>query len=146
MLQSQTTDKPTASWEAGPRSLVGNVSDCRCVFDCRSRGCEFDPGPVPYFFEIDNEIISTAVLLPSADSRRVVFSYKQKYVHEVLVTRLVKLAQEKKVWLGDPDMTKYCITKQGPNTHTPQTMRGSRVEWVLGVQTPWNIKKNYTVS
>ena len=31
------------------RSAVGNVSDRRYVFDCRSRGCEFDPGPVPYF-------------------------------------------------------------------------------------------------
>ena len=34
---------------AGPRSAVGNVSGYRCVFDCRSRGREFDPGPVPYF-------------------------------------------------------------------------------------------------
>ena len=33
----------------GPRSAVGNVSDYRCVSDCRSRGREFDPGPVPYF-------------------------------------------------------------------------------------------------
>ena len=40
-------------------------------------------------------------LLSSADSRRVVVSYKLKYVHEVLVNRLVKLAQEKKVWLGE---------------------------------------------
>ena len=37
---------------------------------------------------------------PSADSRRVVVSYKQKYVHKVLVNRLVKLALEK-VWLGE---------------------------------------------
>ena len=44
--------------------------------------------------EIDHEIISMAIL-PSADSRRVVVSYKRKYVHEVLVNRLVKLAQEK---------------------------------------------------
>ena len=29
--------------------LVGNVSDYRCVSDCRSRGCEFVPGLVPYF-------------------------------------------------------------------------------------------------
>ena len=36
------------------------------------------------FAEIDHEIISTAILLPSADSRRVVVSYKQKYVYEVL--------------------------------------------------------------
>ena len=72
------------------RSAVGNVSDCR------SRGREFDPGPVPYFAEIDHEIISTAIL-PSADSRRVVFSYKRKYVQEVLVNCLVMLAQEKSV-------------------------------------------------
>ena len=32
----------------GPRSAVGNVSGYRCVSDCRSRGREFDPGPVPY--------------------------------------------------------------------------------------------------
>ena len=33
----------------GPRSAVGNVSGYRCVSDCRSRGREFDPDPVPYF-------------------------------------------------------------------------------------------------
>ena len=33
----------------GPRSAVGKVSSYRCVSDCRSRGQEFDPGPVPYF-------------------------------------------------------------------------------------------------
>ena len=49
------------------------------------------------FVEIDHEIISTAILLPSAVLRRVVISYKQKYVHEVLVNRLVKHAQEKSV-------------------------------------------------
>ena len=47
------------------------------------------------FVEIDNEIFSTAILLPSADSRRVVVSNKRKYVHYVLVNCLVKLAQEK---------------------------------------------------
>ena len=36
--------------------------------------------------EIDHEIISMAILLPSADSRRVV-SYKRKCVHKVLVNR-----------------------------------------------------------
>ena len=30
-------------------SAVSNVSGYRCVFDSRSRGREFDPGPVPYF-------------------------------------------------------------------------------------------------
>ena len=33
----------------GPCSAVGNMSGYRCVSDCRSRGREFDPGPVPYF-------------------------------------------------------------------------------------------------
>ena len=44
--------------------------------------------------EIDHELISTAILLPYADSRRVVVSYKRKYQHQILVNRLVKLAQE----------------------------------------------------
>ena len=59
------------------------------------------------FSEIDHELISTAIPLPSADSRRVVVSYKQKYVHEVLVNCLGKLAQEKSVvrWTDCPDMT-----------------------------------------
>ena len=33
----------------GPRSVVGNMSGNRCESDCRSRGRELDPGPVPYF-------------------------------------------------------------------------------------------------
>ena len=33
----------------GPRSAVGNVSGNIYESDCRSRGREFDPGPVPYF-------------------------------------------------------------------------------------------------
>ena len=53
---------------AGPRSAVGNVSGYRCVSDCRSRGREFDPGPAHTFVEIDHEMISTVILLPSADS------------------------------------------------------------------------------
>ena len=49
------------------------------------------------FVEIDHEIISTAILLPSAVSRRVVVSYKRMYVHKVLINGLVKIAQEKSV-------------------------------------------------
>ena len=52
-----------------------NVFDLRYVSDCRSKGRE-----------IDHEMISTAFLLPFADSRKVVVSYKGKYVHKVLVT------------------------------------------------------------
>ena len=58
-----------------PRRAVRKVSDCRYVSACRSRGLEFDPGPLPTFVEIDHEIMSTAILLLSADSRRVVVSY-----------------------------------------------------------------------
>ena len=36
-------------WTARQRSAVGNMSDYRCVSDCRFRSREFDPGPVPYF-------------------------------------------------------------------------------------------------
>ena len=49
------------------------------------------------FVEIDHEIISTAILLPSADSRRAVVSYDRA---NVCVYSLVKLAYEK-VWLGE---------------------------------------------
>ena len=49
------------------------------------------------FVENDHEIISMVILLLSADSRKVVVSYKRKYVHQVLVNGLVKLAQEKSV-------------------------------------------------
>ena len=33
----------------GPRSADDNVSDCRCISDCRYRDLEFDLGLVPYF-------------------------------------------------------------------------------------------------
>ena len=46
------------------------------------------------FMEIDHEIISTAILLPSPDSRRVVVRNKQKYEHEILVNCFVKLTEE----------------------------------------------------
>ena len=51
------------------------------------------------FVDIEHEIISTVMLLLSADSRKIVDSYMRKYVHEVLVNRLVKLAKE--LWLGE---------------------------------------------
>ena len=53
------------------------------------------------FVEIDHEIISTVILLlPLIYSRMVVVSYKRKYVHKLLVNRLLKSAQEK-VWLSE---------------------------------------------
>ena len=55
------------------------------------------PAQFHTFMEIGHEIISTTILFPFADSRRVVVSYKRKYVQEVLVNPLVKLSQEKSV-------------------------------------------------
>ena len=66
---------------AGPGSAVGSMSDCRSSL-------------LTYLVEIDHEIISTAILLPSDDLRKAVVSYKQNNVHEVLVSGLFKLAQE----------------------------------------------------
>ena len=52
------------------------------------------------FMEFDHEMISTVISLPLFHSRRVVVSYKRKYVHELLVKHLFKPAQEK-LWLGE---------------------------------------------
>ena len=78
----------------GRRGEIGNMSGYRCVSDCISRGSELDPGPVPLIMKR----VSTVIFLPFADHWRRVVSYKRKYVHEVLVYRLFKLAQEK-VWV-----------------------------------------------
>ena len=54
------------------------------------------------FMEIDYEIISTVLLLPSAESfKKGCCQLQAKYVHEVLVNCLFKLAQEKSVVIGD---------------------------------------------
>ena len=75
------------------------------------------------FLENDHEIISTVILLPSADLRRVVVSYKQKYEHEVLVNCLVKLAQEKSV-VRRTDLPKMIIAVDwGVKNQTNQTNR-----------------------
>ena len=79
----------------GSRSAVGNISDYRCVSVCKSRARKFDTARSQTFAEIDHEIICLVILPPSADSKRVVVSYKRKYAHEVLVNHLVKLAQDK---------------------------------------------------
>ena len=91
---------------------------------CSSRGREFDPGPVPYFCEIDHEILFlwSFSTLPLNHSRRVYVSYKQKYVHKVLVNCLFKLAQEKSVArLTDrPEMTiaiDWYVKQQNTNKH-----------------------------
>ena len=53
------------------------------------------------FVEIDHEIISTVILLPSAESfKKGCCQLQAQYLHEVLVNCLFKLAQGK-VWLGE---------------------------------------------
>ena len=90
-----------------PGSAVGNMSGCRYLSDCSPGVASSIRARSHIFVEIDHEMISTVILLPSADSRRVVVSYKHRYVHEVLVNCLVKLAQEKSVARRTdyPDMT-----------------------------------------
>ena len=70
-----------------------------CFSRQKSQGCVVqsvrcltaDPGVTSFwaqslsFVEIDHEIISSAILLSSADSRMVVIGYKRKYLHAVLV-------------------------------------------------------------
>ena len=77
--------------DSGPRSTVSNVSGCRYLSDCRSRGREYDTGPL----EIDHDIPPFSSFLLIREGLLSVISYKQKYVHKVLVNPLVKLAQEK---------------------------------------------------
>ena len=75
--------------------VFGHRASQRSWLGGRSRGCEFDPGTVPYFGGGD----FYGHYPPSAYSRKVVVRYKRKYVHKVLVILFVKLFQEKKVWI-----------------------------------------------
>ena len=56
------------AFRTGPRSAVGNVSVYRCVSDCNPGVASSIPARSHTFVEIDHEIISTVILLPSADS------------------------------------------------------------------------------
>ena len=65
--------------ETDPDRSLGRAAKCLTAYMCLTA----DPGVVSLisagfytFVEIDHEIISMAILLPSADSRRVVASYK----------------------------------------------------------------------
>ena len=72
----------------GPPIAVCNMSGCRYVSECTAD--PMVPSLIPVWFH-------TAILLPSTDSRRVVVSFKQKYLHEVLVNCLVKVKKCGKV-------------------------------------------------
>ena len=64
--------------------LVMCLTADTCPTACLGVACSI-PAQFHTFMEIDREIISTAILLPSVISRRVVDRYKQKYVHKVLI-------------------------------------------------------------
>ena len=84
-------------------------SDCRYVSDCRIRGREFDPGPVPY---LDGDWSSNNFYCHSP-----FFRWFKKGCCQLQAkvcarstgfNQLVKLAQEKKIvsWTDRPNMTK----------------------------------------
>ena len=91
-------------WLARPHSAVGNVSGYRCVSDCRSRGREFNPGPVAYF---RGDWSWNKFYGHSPPFRWYIQEGLRKYVHQLLVNRLFKPAQEKRVvrWTDRPAMT-----------------------------------------
>ena len=64
--------------------------------------------------------------IQAADSRRVVVSYKRKYVHEVLDNCFIKLGQEKSVvrWTDRPAMTIAVDFKQ-QNKQPPTEKKSS---------------------
>ena len=87
------------SFEASIGPMPGRVAQsvtCLATDACLTA----DPGvasSIPVrshtFVEIDHEMISTVILpLPLIHSRRVVVSYKRKYVHKLLFNRLFKPA------------------------------------------------------
>ena len=67
----------------------------QCVSDCRSRDPEFDPGLVAYL-EIDHEIISIVILLPSADCWGLYRGLGTKYPILLEVNRQVSILQIRK--------------------------------------------------
>ena len=84
--------------DPGVASLISASSHTSVAGKCMAADPEVMssiPARSHTFVEIDHEIISMVILLPSAYSRRVVVSYKGKCVHKVLFNCLVKLAQEK---------------------------------------------------
>ena len=74
-----------------PGRIALSVS-CLTAYTCLTANpgvASLIPAQSHTFVEFDHEIISTSILLPSADSRMVVVSYKQKYVPEVLFVCLI---------------------------------------------------------
>ena len=98
------------------------------------------------FVKIYHEIISMVILLPSADSfKKGVVCYKPKYVHEVLVNHLFKLAPcpGKSVvrWTDCPDMTiavYWDVKQQNKQTNNFLTSEPKHMLWVLKQSSQWD--------
>ena len=80
------------------KCLPGRVAQsvtCLAAYTCPTADpgvASSTPAHSQTFVEIDYKIISMAILLPSADLKRVVVGYKRKYVHEVLINCLISQA------------------------------------------------------
>ena len=67
-------------------SIVGYVFGYRCVSDCRSRGCKFNPDPVT---------ISTVILVPSAESfKEFCCHYRRSMCIKYWLITMFKLTKE----------------------------------------------------
>ena len=82
-----------------PCSAVSNMSGNRCNLTADPGVPSSFPAWSHTFVEMKSFLRSFSSL-PLNQSRRIVVSYKGKYVHEVLVNCLFKLAQEN-VWLDE---------------------------------------------
>ena len=80
------------------------------------------PGPILSWRLIMKSFLRSFSSLPLIYSRRVIVSYKRKYVHKLLVNRLFKPAQEK-VWLSELTVPQwpYCIAVDLGRKATKQT-------------------------
>ena len=135
----------------GPRSAVGNVSGYRCVSDCRSRGREFDPGPVPYF-RGDwswNNFYGHSPPFRWFIQEGLLSVTRESMCTKLLVNRLLKPAQEKSVvkWIDRPAMT-IAVDMGRKATKTNKTKTKSKLTCIHSVFNKIHsiIKKYYRYS
>ena len=67
MASSKPADLVLQYFHRAEFGVPQDKGDYRCTSDCISRGPEFDPGLSHTLVEINHEIISTVILLPSAE-------------------------------------------------------------------------------
>ena len=70
-----------SDFEFGPSSITSRVAQWVTCLTADPGVMSLIPARSHTFVKIDHEIISMAILLPSAVPKSVVVSYKQKYVH-----------------------------------------------------------------